>query len=271
MVLPSQGPDRGVAPIVSTVLLVAVVVVIGATVAVLALGLGESTSANPPKAVLDTVDKADNGTVFVRHQAGETIDREQLRVRGAANVSAPEKITAGETITVEPEGDAEAVVLAWENEQNSAMLATIPVSGNGGTGATPIVLSGADLEGGEDAAFETQCKDGAINEAQLSDPFTVEVDLNESVDKNASLYVSVQDSYDKCGQAPDDTNSGTKEFEFVDGTASFTIESAGSNEGADFTLFCLFGLCDVEQIDGVYVAVDDSNIDAEVAEIRVDV
>lgn len=267
----SRGPDRGVAPIVSTVLLVAVVVVIGATVAVFALGLGESTSATPPKAALDTVSQADNGTVLVRHQAGETIDREHLRVRGGADVSAPEKITAGETIAVEPEGDAEEVVLAWEDEQESAMLASIPVSGGEGAGATPIVLSGADLDGGEDAAFETQCKDGAIDEAQLSDPFTVEVDLDESVTQNVTLYVSVRDSYDTCGQAPSDTPYDTREFEFSGGTTSFTIQSSDTNEGADFTLPCFFGMCDVEQIDGVYVAVDDPNIDVEVQEVRVDV
>jgi flagellin-like protein len=256
MALPSRAPERGVSPVISTVLLVAVVVVVGTTVAVFALGLGESTSTNPPKAALDTVSQPDNGTVVVRHQAGETIDREQLQVRGAASVSAPEKITAGETIAVEPAAGADEVTVVWETAEQSAVLTSVPVAGVGGGGAA-TVYTGADV-----GDLEAQCKDGSVTEAELSDPFTVEVVLNESVDGNVSLAVDARNSLGDCG-TPTDTYGGSTDPTFSDGVGRFTI---GTAEG-DLSFEPYFPGVEIEDLDAIGVAVADGSY--EIVEIRI--
>jgi flagellin-like protein len=257
MEVPSHGPGRGVSPVISTVLLVAVVVVVGTTVAVFALGLGESTSTSPPKAALDTVKQPDNSTVIFRHQAGETIDRQQLRVRGAASVSAPEKITAGKTIAVEPESGADEVTVVWETTEQSAVLTSAPVAGGASGGGPAAVYTGANVQN-----LTAQCQDGSVTEADLSDPFTVEVVLNESVDKNVSLDVSARNSLGDCG-TPTNTYSGNAESTFSDGVGQFTI---GTSEG-DLTFEPFFPGVEIEDIDAVSAAVADGSY--EVVEIRI--
>ena len=116
--------DRGVAPVISTILLVGIVVVLAAIISVFALGLGEEVSDPAPSAAFG-VDITDHGTVLVRHTGGETIDGENLALRGGAIADRPETIQAGSTIEIA--GPSSEMDLVWETDGNSAILSSFTV------------------------------------------------------------------------------------------------------------------------------------------------
>ena len=116
--------DRGVAPVISTILLVGIVVILAAIISVFALGLGEDVSDPAPSAAFD-VDVTEDGTVLVVHIGGETIDGENLALRGGAIADRPETIQAGSTIEVT--GPTSEMDLVWETDGNSAILSSFTV------------------------------------------------------------------------------------------------------------------------------------------------
>jgi flagellin-like protein len=78
--------SRGVSPVISVILLVAVVVILAGTLSVFVLGLGESVSDAGPTVEFrieynyfgDGVEK--NDSVRITHIAGDKLDREQLEI-----------------------------------------------------------------------------------------------------------------------------------------------------------------------------------------------
>lgn len=77
--------DRGVAPVVSTVLLVAVTVVLAATISVFALGFGTSTETAPVVGESSGTFEAfqsgsDEQIVRIRHVAGDTVPTDEMAV-----------------------------------------------------------------------------------------------------------------------------------------------------------------------------------------------
>ena len=81
-----EGRSRGVAPIIAVILMVAVVVVLAATISVFVLAVGENLSETAPNAELeiefDHLDDgvAKNDTVRITHLAGDQLERERLEV-----------------------------------------------------------------------------------------------------------------------------------------------------------------------------------------------
>jgi flagellin-like protein len=77
--------DRAVTPVISTILLVAVVVIIAATISVLVLGFGENVQ-NPGPVVgqstgeLEPVDGSSGGIITVTHVAGDPVEVENMEV-----------------------------------------------------------------------------------------------------------------------------------------------------------------------------------------------
>jgi flagellin-like protein len=252
-----RDTKRGVAPVISTVLLVAVVVVLGTTVSIFALGLGESTTTSPPTTALETVGQAENDTIVLRHRAGDTIERADLRVRGANNVTAPETITAGETIAVEPADNASELAIVWETTEESALLTSVPVADGASTQSEPIIYTQPATSN-----LTAQCQEGTITETNLSDPFTVEVVLNESVDENVSLDISARDSLGACG-TPTNTYGGATEPSFSDGVGQFTIGTVAG----DLSFEPFFPGVEVNDVDAIAVTAVDGHY--EVDEIRI--
>lgn len=99
---------RGAAPIVSTILVVGIVVVLGAVVATLALGLGENVQDSPPEAAFVCTE---NGNV--QHVAGDNIPVERLEGVGQNQVEG-DTLTAGESVSVDE--------LVWEYRGTSHIL-----------------------------------------------------------------------------------------------------------------------------------------------------
>lgn len=80
----SLGEQRAVTPVVSNILVVAIVVILAAVVSVFALGIAEDVRNGAPQASFEfTVDDT-TGDVIVTQTGGETLDGDQLRFAGAA-------------------------------------------------------------------------------------------------------------------------------------------------------------------------------------------
>lgn len=194
-----HGSDRGVSPVVSTTLLVAVVVVLAATTSVFALGLGEKVSDPAPSAVLDT-EETENETVTMAHVAGETIDRETLVAKGGEinDSKIPETIEAGSTITIGPEPEAEEISLVWESEENSAILHTVeslPESIEGTAGGS--FETADDLQTDNGGIFY-QTEDGERFVMSEGDSFSdVFGDLDDIEDSDDGVVAYAVDNEDK--------------------------------------------------------------------------
>lgn len=129
--------DRGVTPVVSHVLLVAIAIVLAVTVSVFALGIAEQFDASPPTAAFETTYTDDNGVVL-QYRSGDVLDVDRLSVKfgdrsyPVAEFVADERLEAGTRIgPIYPAGADEAR-LVWEQGDSSSILsrATPPREGN---------------------------------------------------------------------------------------------------------------------------------------------
>lgn len=75
-----RGNERAVAPVVSTILVVAIAIILAATVAVFVLDLGERTSDPAPTTSFE-FEETDDGTVLATHISGDTIASAALDVQ----------------------------------------------------------------------------------------------------------------------------------------------------------------------------------------------
>lgn len=221
---------RGVSPVMSTILLAAIVVVLAATMSVALFGVGEAVTEPAPTATFDDK-QTDNGTVVLRHIAGETIDRRNLAVKGGTidETATAKTITAGRPVVVKPE--REEITLAWETEDNSATLAS--VSGIQTTASDPAVITqtGADevipVRELGDGPSETQFD--ALTSIELADPFTLAVKAPNLAGQESTDYAVT--FFDTFNEAPSDRLSQpptSLDFD-ENGIAEVTIGSAGTD------------------------------------------
>lgn len=136
-----RGNNRGVAPVVATILLVAIAVILAATVATFVLDLTERTG-DPAPTVTFEIEQTDTRTVLARHAGGQTLDRANLAVRGGQIVDTelPQRVRAGDPVEIDPAPEVDEVTLVWQSERNSAVLANILPDVT-----TPFVLNGEPL------------------------------------------------------------------------------------------------------------------------------
>jgi len=140
------GGERAVSPVIGVVLLVAIVVVLATVVGVLAFNLNDTQQDPAPKITVsyELVDDGAEKTVAITLDSGEAVETEQLYVQGSSDLdiggspgssepadesyaSSREKFTessggtpqvgigetweAGETVYVDPVGDADGVTI----------------------------------------------------------------------------------------------------------------------------------------------------------------
>ncbi|MFC7058847.1 type IV pilin [Halovenus salina] len=154
-----DGSDRGISPVISTILLVAVVVILAATISVPVLGLGENINDPAPSAALE-VSETESETVELAHIAGNTIEGDNLEIRGGEIIETemPETIEAGTTIEIDPAPDVDDITVTWEGKEQSAVLLQESVSaglgGDGAIGAGDILI--LQTEDGEPQRWGTR-------------------------------------------------------------------------------------------------------------------
>jgi hypothetical protein len=107
--------------------MVAVVVVLAATVSVVVLSVGEGLLDPSPSVTFQTAQ--DGQQVVLTHMSGEDLSPSNLVVTGAGGwtISA-EKLRAGDQLVVEPAADAREIRVVWEGDRNTATLTTVDLS-----------------------------------------------------------------------------------------------------------------------------------------------
>jgi len=120
--------ERSVAPVLAIVLMVAVVVVIGASVTGFVLVIAESISEPAPSTVFER-GTTEDGTIRLQHTAGETLEGDNIDVEGGiVRGKIPEKIGAGDTIEIAPSGDRTAVVWESGDSGDASVLTSLDTS-----------------------------------------------------------------------------------------------------------------------------------------------
>ena len=213
---------RAVAPVLATVLLVAVVAVLGATTAVGALAMAEEIDRTAPTAAFES--EQDGDRLRIAQVAGDTIDASRVSVSGGELLDSPaDRLAAGSTIEVRP--TAETVQLRWADGDRSSILYT--------TSAEPIEEGGATLV--EVPAY-SQAQYDFFLDRDLSDPFVLEV---HAVDGNGDPYtgtledieIEVSNHYGSFDEAPEDSYLASETLTFDEnGVAELTL---GNGEDVD--------------------------------------
>jgi FlaG/FlaF family flagellin (archaellin) len=119
--------SRGVSPVVSVTLTVAITILLAAVVSASVLSLGGSTSEETPSVSFSVDQEGDQ--LIVTHAAGDTIDTSDLRLTGVKGWgSSAQEFTAGDRISAGPAPGAERVDIVFETEDSSSVLRTVDVS-----------------------------------------------------------------------------------------------------------------------------------------------
>lgn len=119
--------SRGVSPVVSVTLTVAITILLAAVVSASVLSLGGSTSEETPSVSFSVDQEGDQ--LIVTHAAGDTIDTSDLRLTGVKGwESSTQEFTAGDRISAGPAPGAERVDIVFETEDSSSVLRTVDVS-----------------------------------------------------------------------------------------------------------------------------------------------
>jgi flagellin-like protein len=83
--------DDAVSPVIGVILMVAITVILAAVIATFVLGLGDQVSNTSPQASFSfnwEVESSDYGTLTVTHDGGETIQAQNLYLRGSEGSNA---------------------------------------------------------------------------------------------------------------------------------------------------------------------------------------
>lgn len=116
--------DAAVSPVISVILMVAIVVILGAVVSVFALSLGESATAPAPNADFE-FETLEDGDVRITHASGDALEGSQLRFAGAAlekttfgslNEWNGNTVTASDSATVNVKG-GHTLRLIWQSSE----------------------------------------------------------------------------------------------------------------------------------------------------------
>ncbi|QZA88531.1 type IV pilin [Salinarchaeum sp. IM2453] len=237
-----NGDNRGVIPVLGSILLVALVVVLAAVSAVFILNVEGSLGEPAPTAAFDT-DEVSEETVSVAHEGGDPIARSNLNISGGTIDNAPETIAAGDTIEITPNNNSEQLRIIWEQDERTTSLSEF---------SAPVDDQTEDTDPDDELAVVTDTNattttpitnfDGDPSEAQydeleavnLSDPFTLAVEAPELAGEEMTNY-AVTAYYDEFDEAPNDRLAGPSTPLSFDenGIAEVTIGSAGTD--ADVT------------------------------------
>lgn len=115
-------------PVIGIALVVGIAVILAVVISIPIFGIAESITEPAPTVVLTTDINQTSGNVTVFHESGETIRTANLSVEGATNWTASnETLRAGESLQIEPDPEAAEVIVAWNGEHESAILAIVHV------------------------------------------------------------------------------------------------------------------------------------------------
>ncbi len=119
--------DRGVSPVLGVVLLVAITVLLSATIAGVVLGIGAEPEL-PPQVEWQFTYDHDARNLTIHHDGGDPIDPRAVQVTGSAidepftlakHVNRTWTVGTADTFTVDPTDEARDVTLVWRRDDGS--------------------------------------------------------------------------------------------------------------------------------------------------------
>jgi len=102
--------------------MVAVVVVIAASIGAATLGFGDRLSSPAPNVVFES---EINENITIRHNGGDTIDGSKIEIRGGTIISISEELRSGDIIKINPSDDVDKIEVVWISGERSAILYSI--------------------------------------------------------------------------------------------------------------------------------------------------
>jgi len=115
--------DDAVSPVIGVILMVAITVILAAVIASFVLGLGDQAQQATPQASFSWEYNGDAPEVTITHDGGDTIEGEELHVRGAINSDGDNiddtwkslssgsttEVSAGNSITFDSNSDSDTI------------------------------------------------------------------------------------------------------------------------------------------------------------------
>ena len=264
--LPSKSDDRGVSQVVATVLVVAIVVVLGSTIGYLFLDIADEATQEPvPQASFSYVQ---NGNALtITHEAGDPIPAEELAIavneaeQKWNNVGSVGRVSAGKSAQLTISGKSEIKVI-WRptNSDQSAVLSTQAVTAP----ANPT------FEGSNDAIKSTN-DDGSYlgfgNKRLESDGYSAAGHLRIAPYQSSGTQLQVREAtadepvIASTGYSP---SPGTHSFTLVYDGSTFKLTAGGQTvETSAFSV--------EEDAITIQVKKADSNVDvAKVSNLKID-
>jgi hypothetical protein len=143
---PVQGPQkfgsRAISPVVGAALVLVIVVALGVVVSALVLGLADSSPMSPESRLAL---QGDGCPVDLVHQQGDTLDGDQVRLRGTESATPLQgsEFGAGDAVSVRPTDDEVAVVWQASDGESTYVLTRLD-SPDGSANACPGLLYAGD-------------------------------------------------------------------------------------------------------------------------------
>lgn len=156
-------------------LVAAVVLVLAVTVAFFLFSPGGTDTT--PGALVDTEQVQDR--IVFSHESGETIDSQHLNVEGGHLVDSPDTFRPGTEVVVQPAAEAGEVVVTWESEEASTVLARSDVD--------PLVGVELALDTGK---AELLALDGGTDSLALEPETTVEYTVRATLESGETMDVT---------------------------------------------------------------------------------
>jgi flagellin-like protein len=223
--LSDSADERAVSPVISTILMVAIAVILAATIAVFVIGFGEETGDVAPQSSFDFEVQGNTSIVNVVHAEGDTVSGRQLRFAGAAITQADfggiaewdgtDVVTGDSTEVVVKEG--ETLRLVWKNNAGTetAVLSeyNVPEGLPCDTSITDLNAKDTDEDGGfevtlgyiancqnEDVYVDITNTDGpggdtgTINKSETGEPVSFNLNSGSGILRGDVIEVSVYET-----------------------------------------------------------------------------
>lgn len=137
-----EGENRAVSPVIATILIVAIVVIIAASVGSVVFGFTDNLGNPAPSAVFDYKNQGDR--ILITHSQGEQISADNLEINvfgslEEGNITVPDTLRAGSAIIIENATGVNGVSIDYVSGSQSAKL-----SSDGDTSGEATVIAGSD-------------------------------------------------------------------------------------------------------------------------------
>ena len=194
-----RARSRGISPVIGVILLVAIAVVLAASIGFVLFSLSDLQDA-PPQAVFETEVDEEQGEALLTVQSGEQIEREALTATGGTIAEAPEVLRAGSTVLIDLEEDAEQLQLLHQQGDQSSILTetdrkpfiNVTVRDNP---PIPGVSVAAERAETGDIVAEGQTDENGIVRLPVDDPeqaYNIAVEFDEPVTSDGEEITAVE-------------------------------------------------------------------------------